>query len=136
MIRLLIESDLSQVCLIGVSVKAICLELGCGPPRAAELELCVVEAVNNVIEYSYQNMFGYPIEVRLQKNNGSFIIEVIDSGVPMDDLIHPNLSSDQKDIDTLSEAGLGFFIIFNLMDAVSYYSKNNKNHLCMTAFYK
>lgn len=111
-------------------VSSFTRELGFDPRRLSEIELCVEEVLVNIFNYAYP---GEPGEVEISCRSGpegTFTIEVVDSGIPFN-----ILSSDDPDIslniDERHVGGLGIYFVKQLMDRVEYRRENNKNFLSM-----
>ncbi len=93
----------------------------------SELELCLTEALNNVIKHAYKENPLCSIHITYAFENGELIIAIEDSGIPRTNLDEPTLTYDPKDINSLPEGGMGLFIIKNLMDSSVYKREGDKN---------
>ena len=95
--------------------------------RVAEIELSLEEAFTNICNYAYAGEPG-EIEVNCFAEDGSMVIEIIDTGVSFD-----ITTADDPDVTAdLSErklGGLGIFLIRKLMDKVVYRREGDKNIL-------
>jgi serine/threonine-protein kinase RsbW len=102
-------------------------EQGFAQKRINDIELAIEEALVNIFNYAYQDNIG-DIEVICSLDNDLFMIDIIDSGIPFDLLLHkePDLTSD---ISKRQIGGLGVFFIKTLMDDVKYRRENDKNIL-------
>jgi serine/threonine-protein kinase RsbW len=102
-------------------------EQGFAQKRINDIELAIEEALVNIFNYAYQDNIG-DIEVICSLDNDLFIVDIIDSGIPFDLLLHkdPDLISD---ISKREIGGLGVFFIKTLMDDVKYRRENDKNIL-------
>jgi anti-sigma regulatory factor (Ser/Thr protein kinase) len=136
-IRLVIDSDLKNVSLVGRAINALCPLIARSRISASEIELCVVEAVNNCIEHAYGKEKGHEIEVCFTLHQDRLVIDVYDTGKSMDlkrlnqtDLSALEMDSDQ--INTIAEKGRGLAIIKEIMDVVAYETENGKNCLSLT----
>jgi serine/threonine-protein kinase RsbW len=100
---------------------------GFAQKRINDIELAIEEALVNIFNYAYQDNTG-DIEVICSLDNDLFMIDIIDSGIPFDLLLHkdPDLTSD---ISKRQIGGLGVFFIKTLMDDVKYRRENDKNIL-------
>jgi serine/threonine-protein kinase RsbW len=100
---------------------------GFAQKRINDIELAIEEALVNIFNYAYQDNTG-DIEVICSLDNDLFIVDIIDSGIPFDLLLHkePDLTSD---ISKRQIGGLGVFFIKTLMDDVKYRRENDKNIL-------
>ena len=135
-IRLLIDSDLGNVALVGVAVNKMCSFVAHPQLDPHDIELCVVEAVNNSIEHAYKNRSDQEVEVVLTLCADRLIVDVCDRGKRMDpallDLKNPSsLQANSVDLAGLAEEGRGLAIINEIMDQVSYETRDGKNCLRM-----
>lgn len=96
-----------------------------------EIEICLTEALNNIIKHSYKGENGNTIEIYLWFEPASLEIKIIDSGEPRKNFEKPVLDFDPNDIQNLPESGMGLFIINELMDQTDYFSINGKNIFVM-----
>lgn len=95
------------------------------------VEICLTEALNNVIKHSYGGDNSKMIDINIKKNSKFLEIEIVDTGLPRKNLIIPDLDFDPDDIENLPEGGMGLFIIKQLMDELSYSSKEGKNYFIL-----
>ena len=138
-IRLVIDSDLKNVSLVGTAINALFPSMACSRYSANDIELCVVEAVNNCIEHAYEKKKGHEIEVLFTLHQDRLVIVICDTGKTMeiDRLAQSDLSTletDNVQLDTLAEHGRGLAIIKEIMDVVTYETKKGKNCLSLTTF--
>lgn len=129
------SSELSQVPHVGAHVRAFVQE-SLGAEGAGEVELCVVEAINNAIEHACGSRSGLLISVIARRTAEEISIEVSDQGEPMAAVIlerapplAPNF--DPTDLDALPERGFGLSIMKQVMDEISYDTKNGRNTLTL-----
>ena len=94
-------------------------------------EICLTEALNNVIKHAYNGENSNQIEIIIRINNNQLEIDIVDEGSPRKNLIITELNFDPSDIDNLPESGMGLYIIKQLMDDLSYYSLNGKNYFTL-----
>ena len=95
------------------------------------VEICLTEALNNVIKHSYNGENGKPIELIVKKDSNYFEIVIVDKGITRKNLIVKEPDFDPKDINNLPESGMGLYIIQQLMDEMKYYSKEGKNYFAL-----
>lgn len=148
-LTLSIHSDLEDVSLLGVAIKGLCLYLGLGSASSNEAELCVVEAVTNVILHAYNGERGYAVDVAMWANGDKVVFEITDSGTAMTSrqaevLMHGTsrgesepqnsepLNFQSLNKDALAESGRGLQIIHDLMDEVTYARNVEGNCLTLT----
>ena len=139
-IKLVIESELKNVSLVGRTINGLVSMVSPSDISPHEIELCVVEAVNNCVEHAYGKERGHEVEVRFALQQDRLVVDVCDTGKPMDQqrLEQAGLAMleiDHDDSDGLPEQGRGLPIIKAIMDAVIYESKGGKNCLSLTKFF-
>lgn len=135
-ITLSIESDLKNVALIGKAISSLCSLADFSAIDISQIELCTVEAVNNVIQHAYDGHQGHVVEVYFVLYYDKITIDVCDTGKVM----HPTLlfrehtlpDFDMQDVNSLPEGGWGLAIMRQVMDEVMYHTCNGKNVLTLT----
>ena len=95
------------------------------------VEICLTEALNNVIKHAYKGENSNQIDIIIRINNNQLEIEIVDEGSPRKNLIISELNFDPAKIDNLPESGMGLYIIKQLMDELNYYSLNGKNYFTL-----
>ncbi len=105
-------------------------EQGLDKKKIGKIELALEEALVNICKYSYPDEPG-DAEVNCKQDNGRFIIEIVDSGIPFDmtSLPSPPLTSS---IETRKIGGLGIFLIKKMVDEVKYRREGRFNILNLT----
>ena len=131
-VRFLIESNLNEISLVGITVHALCSAIPLSDVDSYQIEMCVVEAVNNAIEHAYNNSAGKPIEIKVLIDIDKISLMVRDEGCPMHAQGEaPALEYDPDDLDTLPEGGMGLYLIDSVMDEVLYQTDAGSNTLTM-----
>jgi serine/threonine-protein kinase RsbW len=140
-LNLVIDSDLDEVTLVALAVNRICLHVGLDEAQASQVELCIVEAVTNVIRHGYHGRRGEKISIAISTGTKQIHIEVSDSGtcIPahlVEKLIRGTSVVEAEALDraSLAESGRGLQIIHDLMDEVAYTSENGLNCLQLTKY--
>ena len=97
--------------------------------QISEIEIAAEEALVNIFEYSYAEKNGN-VEVVCKLDDGNFVIEIIDSGIPFSILTakEPDITSG---ISERSIGGLGIFLMRKLMDDVRYRREGDMNILTL-----
>jgi serine/threonine-protein kinase RsbW len=94
------------------------------------LNLVIEEAFTNVVQYAYSDNHDHHIDLIIKKKDSELEITLVDDGKQYDPTEEKepdiNLSANDRPI-----GGLGVFLIKKTMDNVSYFRKDNKNHLVM-----
>ena len=131
-IQFKIDSDIEAVPLAGVSIKAVCNHLCLSENLAAQVELCAVEMLNNVVLHGFDNEKGHPILIALEVSDKKLLVSIEDRAEPMPELGNPVLEYDPMDVANFPEHGYGRFLVDQIMDEVTYHSQNETNYLIMT----
>jgi serine/threonine-protein kinase RsbW len=133
-IKLTILSTLDNVPLLGASVNKMCSLISMSDEQAFQMELCVVEACNNVIKHAYNNADDKEVEVEVRFLDDRIIFNICDAGAPKPEGVGHALEYDPDDLDNLPEGRMGLFLINEIMDEVQYETKNGKNVFSMTKY--
>ncbi|MGA1824984.1 MAG: ATP-binding protein, partial [bacterium] len=126
-IRMIIDSNIKDVFLIGLAINKICSEIPLSEVDSYHLEVCVVEACNNAIEHAYDYKPGNEVEVVLELYLDRIEFQISDYGRTMKGEPVSSLDFDPHDREHLPEGSMGFPIIKTLMDKVEYKTQNGKN---------
>lgn len=130
-----INSRLSEIARVAEHFKAFC-----GPRIPQEdcrqIELCLVEAVTNVIEHACRFNEGYQVAVCFEIDSDSLVIEIRDTGTPMvpGTLAREtsNLEFDPADVGKLPEGGIGLEIMKHYLDSIDFLALDGTNVLRLT----
>ena len=126
-IKFTISSSFENVELVGMSINKICSTHFGSTDVSSQIELCVVEACNNVIEHAYSNNPDNEFSVDLLLTATQIEITITDTGVEKINHTSPNLEFDPNDLENLPEGGMGLFIIEQIMCQIDYYRIDGKN---------
>lgn len=135
-IRLIVESRLENVPLIGSAVRGIAELLSIDEIGSYHLELCAVEAVTNVIKHAYHLEGGHSVELEIQVCRDRLTFKLRDSGESMDVSRIVPLQFDPSNPETLPESGMGIFILKSLMDEIDYEVIDGRNVMRMSKYIK
>ncbi len=108
---------------------------GCAKARGFEqeeiskIELAAEEALVNIFRYAYPERTG-EVEMTCKVEEGRFILEITDSGIPFDltTMPEPNVTASIQERET---GGLGIFFIKKMIDEVRYRRENDQNILTL-----
>lgn len=135
-VKLAIDSKIVHVSLLAKAVRGMCGMVIFDEQLLYNLELCMVEAVTNVINHAYKRKPDHVVEVIINLTPHEIIFKIIDEGEhPLIPTIKKELDYNPNDVRSLPESGMGLFLIHKLMDQVSYTSEANKNILIMKKSY-
>lgn len=122
------ESRVDHIPAVSSAVKDLCASTHLDQVELYKLELCLVEALNNVIIHSYKNQPGNKIEVNIQLSNTFILFKVFDTGSSRSNFLqHTSMEFDPKDISAIPESGRGLYIMQECMDEVSFEVKEGIN---------
>lgn len=136
-VTFIIDSDMKNVPLIGMSVNRLCLATSFSTMDAFNIELCVVEAVTNSIRHCYRGEGGHQVKVVLTFTREHIVLDICDKGPPMapsmlDNAVLTCPIDEECGIEGIPEGGRGLGIIREIMDSVEYRSKAGENCLTLT----
>jgi serine/threonine-protein kinase RsbW len=97
--------------------------------KISMIELAAEEALVNIFHYAYPERPG-DVEMICKVDEGRFIIEMIDSGIPFDltAMPDPDVTAGIQERDP---GGLGIFFIKKVMDEVRYRRESGRNILSL-----
>lgn len=126
-----VPGDLRYRDVAGAMVRAACVEVERGR-GCSGLEWRVMsafnEAFNNVVEHAYAERCG-DVEVSLAIDDDSLVLRLVDEGPGYD--FTRSGATIAPEFDTLSEGGMGLFIIRTVMSEVTYERRREHNQLTM-----
>ena len=113
---------------LGQWVRDISYRLALPDDITSRLDLCLEEAVHNIISYGYSDQGPHQIDVKISYDADSLALEVEDDGIAFDPLSVPVLVR----ASTLAEAkigGWGVHLIREFSDHCRYERRGEKNRL-------
>lgn len=116
--------NLTQVLAV---VTAAAAAVGVPQGRRSSLELAVEEAVVNICRHAYPAGEG-DFTVRCLDDDGRFIVEIVDSGIPFDPTAIPDPDI-RQDVASRQVGGLGVYFIKKFADEVVYRRDGIRNLL-------
>lgn len=130
-IKFSIDSRLGHIGLVGLAVQALCSYAGFNDVEAFQIQLCVVEAVTNVVKHAYGAQAGHEVVVAVSLHPEEISFRIMDTGKTMKPLSREPLAFDPTNLATIPEGGLGLHIIQTVMDEVDYQTADGTNILTM-----
>ena len=127
LLRIKLPAQLGNLERLVKSVSDCAEAQGFDEKRMREIELATEEAIVNICHYSYPGEPG-DVEIECKLEEGRFIIEIKDSGIPFDmtSFSAPDITAD---VTERKIGGLGIFLIKKVMNEVRYRRENNQNIL-------
>jgi len=126
-----ILSDYDEVVKVNNAVNDFLSKEGIEELIRNAFDICLTEALNNVIKHAYKEEKGKSIQVRVIKDKNFIEVNIIDEGIPRTNLEIKKLDYNPEDLNSLPESGMGLFIIQQLMDELDYFSINGKNYFVL-----
>ena len=107
--------------------------VGAGGSLCGTVELCVAEALNNIVEHAYAGQAPGLVWLTARSSDGGMTIELRDKGRPLPGLSVPRrqLPDASGGLDALPEGGFGWFLIHDLTRALSYARRAGQNLLTL-----
>jgi anti-sigma regulatory factor (Ser/Thr protein kinase) len=125
-----LSNRIDELTRISSFLKKCADQWGIPEPVTLSLNLVIEEAFTNVVKYAYSDNHDHDIDLIIKKKVKELEITLIDDGKQYDPTEEKepdiNLSANDRPI-----GGLGVFLIKKTMDNISYFRKDNKNHLVM-----
>jgi serine/threonine-protein kinase RsbW len=132
-IWLAITADFHMVRLAAAGLQGILAELGCDAEQADLIELCAVEAMNNVVEHAYPQDHTGRLELQLTPTGDQLELVLRDHGRPMPpEALSRARGRDEAAAPEPRDGGYGLGLIVDLMSDVTYHRADDTNALTMT----
>lgn len=96
-----------------------------------DLDLCLNEAISNIICHGYQNKPGHEIQLIFTFNSDKVEVQIVDKGSKNPNIVQESTLNETSDIESMPESGRGLFIMNQLMDEVIYETDQEKNILLL-----
>jgi serine/threonine-protein kinase RsbW len=106
-------------------------ELGCPAERCHDIDLCLTEAVSNVIRHGYLDQGAHEIRVELAREAEAVVLRIEDDARAFDPLsvaLRPAPGS----LDEAQPAGRGILLMRRSADAASYERREGRNRLTLS----
>lgn len=129
-----IPARLNNICLLGISIRALFLNLGFDKTKAFQLELAVVEAANNIVLHAYQEKKNTILDMKLSVATDRVTCTFVDQGKAVNFTQEQPSLSPCDEIELLPENKRGVSIIYEVMDEVSYRQKDQYNILTLVKY--
>lgn len=136
-IKIIVESKLENLPILRKAVRGVCsCVVTTQEDVLQDIDLCLNEAVSNVICHGYQNEPRHEIQVIVILHSNEIQIKIIDEGLPNIQANQRHKVEEIHNIASLSESGRGLYIIQELMDEITYETREGKNTLHMRKHFK
>jgi anti-sigma regulatory factor (Ser/Thr protein kinase) len=103
--------------------------LGCPPDRCFDVDLCLNEAISNVIRHGYADGEPHEIRVELARESEALVILIEDDARPFDPLgARVTLATS---LDEAGPAGRGVVLLRSASDSAGYEHREGRNRLTL-----
>ena len=123
-----------NVNLTGGCITAICRYAAFSDKDSGLITNGVVEALNNIIEHACKGREDGEIRLIVDVESDRLVFNVRYRGTFPDSLIKPKLDFDPEDIENLPEGGMGLYIIYKVMDSISYEPQDKETLMTMIKY--
>ncbi len=123
------QNALEDVDPLVTSLKAVvCVALG--PETAFRFEICVSEALTNLVKHAKPKTRGETIEITVTEQDEILVVEIFDP-VGADAFDPRDHAADLETMDPLAEEGRGLGLIMQCADVVDYGLSGDRNRLAL-----
>ena len=133
--ELTLDSRLAEVARVGQAVRDFCARAGLGGEAAADLDLAVTEALNNVIVHGHRGEAGHPVRVGVRAVGEGVEVRISDRGTPIPaaalDRAREERDFDPADLDGLPESGMGLMLVHRSVDRMEYEAGADGNRMVL-----
>ena len=127
---IVIKNKLDELAKVSEWLHSFTLEAGISTESTFRLELALVEAVTNVIQYAFEEETEHRITLKLRYHQPHLTFILIDDGWPFDLTQYPAVEL-PKTLEEAGDGGLGVYLIRNYADEIHYQRQNDQNILTM-----
>jgi len=125
-----IENQIEELTSLAEQIDDLAREWELSAALAININLCIEEAVSNIIFYAYNDSGKHKIKISISLENNSLTIKITDDGNPFNPLVQLqpdiNLPAEERPV-----GGLGIFLISQIMDEMHYARQKNQNILTL-----
>lgn len=131
--RLVRRNDLAELSRLSGWLETAARELHLPRDTAFAAELCLAEAVTNVISYGYPDGGTHEVVLSLTREPDRLVLAVEDDGIAFNPL-GVAAPVPVSRIEEVAIGGLGIHLIRRFMDDVRYEREDNRNRLAMAVW--
>ena len=129
-----IPARLADVCLLGISVHSLFVNLGFNDIESYQLELAVTESANNIVKHAYQYKDDVYMNMKFTTTDDRVICTFVDNGKYENFLKNNAQGEIATDTKVLPPDSRGICIICEVMDEVCYRRSGSKNILTLVKY--
>ena len=101
------------------------------PETTYALQLCLEEAVVNVISYAFEPGAEHNVRIAVWRDGTTVLAEITDDGMPFDPLAQ-ELPEQPSDLESAQIGGLGIKLMRSFASNIAYQRAGSTNRLTMT----
>lgn len=112
-------------------IDQIVVHFGLSPRTVHALQLCLEEAVTNIVSHAFEPDTLHDVHVAVWRDGTTLHAEVTDDGRAFDPLAH-ELPAAPKDLESAQIGGLGIKLMRNFAEAIAYRRTGATNRLTLS----
>jgi len=124
-----VPSRISELRPLSAWAVEVARELGCSADKCFDVDLCLAEAVSNVIRHGYADESIHEIGIEIEREPNVLVVRIEDDGRPFDPLAMP--MSLATSLEEAEPAGRGIVLMRSAADAASYERGEGRNRLTL-----
>jgi len=130
--RLRLSSRLGDLALVNPWVKTLAAEHAIGADTVYAIELCLEEALSNIVRHGYKGEPDHAIELSFHRNGDKILKFAIEDYAPHFDQTGPGRKPESEDVDYLAPGGHGMPLMRKFSSSVKWEPLPNGNRLTLT----
>ena len=130
--RLTLSSRLGDLALVNPWVEALAAEHAIGADTMYAIELCLEEALSNIVRHGYKSAPDHTIELSFHRKGDAMLQFAIEDCAPHFDQTGPGRQPANEDIDYLLPGGHGMPLIRKFSSSVEWEPLPKGNRLTLT----
>ncbi len=123
-----LRNDSAEIARMVSWLGGVTTPLGLSPRTAHALELCLTEAVTNIVSHAFPPGSVHEVSVSLWSDDIAVHAEIADDGPPFDPVAH-ELPPPPKDLESAPIGGLGIKLMHSFADRLAYRRCGTTNRL-------
>jgi anti-sigma regulatory factor (Ser/Thr protein kinase) len=129
--RLTLRNSRAEIARLMPWVEGLVARLGVPPRTAHALQLCLEEAVTNIVSHAFEPGTGHDVQIAVWRDDAALHAEVTDDGSPFDPLSHV-LPAAPRDLQSAPIGGLGIKLMRSFAERIAYRRCGETNRLTLS----
>ncbi len=125
-------NDLREIAVVAAQIDEFCAQRNYAPQIGYAVNLSIEEILTNRISFGYDDDETHRIEVIVRVEGEELVVVLVDNSAPFDLSATAETDGESSLEEDELLAGLGLFLVNQVMDSVEYRRKNECNVLIMT----